>query len=189
MGNAHIKKEIFANNIKLMQELNALNNNCTTCSNFGGFNACSQPYALCTSAKCKKTSYDPNMSVCSCPIESGCSLGTQECSTLAPYSESGINYIYSTFNPSQLTQPGMAILPYNEPNRPWANCLNQKCIVDPTNSSNALCYCPLTTSNTWTAFGSRYIKDPNIYLSASTPAAEKVANSYMESCNGVNFLS
>jgi hypothetical protein len=156
MGNTQIKK------------LNKLNNAsaCIAYDNEYGYNLCNQPYALCTSAQCTASSQDPNIVICNCPIENGCSMGMEDCSALQPFSANGVDYIYSTYNPSQFFEKNMNLYKYSN-NSQFAMCLDQICAIDPLDPNNAFCQCPLSTNNPWMALGSEYNTDPNIYLSAA----------------------
>jgi hypothetical protein len=161
MGNTQIKK------------LNKLNNTsaCIAYDNEYGYNLCNQPYALCTSAQCTASLQDPNIVICNCPIENGCSMGKTNCSALQPFSANGIDYIYSTYNPSQFFERDMNL--YQYPNKynnstQFADCLDQVCIIDPSDPTSAFCQCPLISDNDkWVALGNAYNIDPDIYLSGA----------------------
>lgn len=163
---------------------------CHPCANQYGYNLCNQPYALCTSAKCKSVPNVPNMTICECPIKNGCSLGTQDCSSLQPFNYNNVDFIYSTFNPSQITEEGMNI--YTYPNKyntstEFSNCLNQICVIDPKNNNTAFCLCPLSKNNNWLSFGYNYNTNPNIYLSGSTIENYKNSANFLYHCNKISI--
>lgn len=156
----------------IQKKLNKLNNPAHCISdNKSEYNLCNQPYALCTSAQCTASPNNPNIVICNCPIENGCSMGKANCSALQPFSANGIDYIYSTYNPSQFFEKDINV--YQYPNKyntstQFANCLDQVCIIDPSDPTSAFCQCPLTDSNgPWIGVGNGYNVDPNIYLSGA----------------------
>jgi hypothetical protein len=155
-------------NIQTKKNLKKLNNpqNCVAYDNQYGYNLCDQPYALCTSAKCIKSPQDPNTAICSCSVENGCSMGLEDCSALQPFSSNGVDYIYSTYNPSQFFEKNMNLYEYSD-NSQFANCLDQICTIDPLDSNNAICQCQLSTNSSWVALDSKYNTNPNIYLSGA----------------------
>lgn len=112
------------------------------CSNPIGLKICNQPYALCSKAFCE---YDKitNQYICKCENFNGCSMGTKECSELAPYiDEHGKNVIFSTFSP-EYGKLGYTLNIDNA--KSWANCLNMKCEVDPTDKTKSTCYCEVAS--------------------------------------------
>jgi hypothetical protein len=163
----------------VQNKLKKLNNNCIAYDNPYGFNLCNQPYALCTSAKCI-ASDNPNIVTCNCPIEIGCSMGTVDCSTLEPFTSNSVDYIYSTFNPSQYFEKNMNSYKYPN-NINYASCLNQICTIDPSDPTNAICQCPLVNDNApWLALGTNYNTDPNIYLSGTEYNTYKSARKFFK---------
>ena len=153
---------------------------CKTCPNPNGFILCNQPYALCSKANCdfdKKT----NTYTCYCENFNGCSMGTIECSKLKPYTDKdGKQIIFSTFSP----EFGIKGYTLNAGNaKKWANCLNQKCIVDPKNPKKSICKCIVAT-------GPEVTYNDNKLENVSGASLESFLQTvqYWNNCLGINIL-
>jgi len=179
-------------NTALTNELKNLDKteNCTSCSNTSGFNLCKQPYALCTSAKCIRLKSNNNMVVCYCDVLEGCSFGTQSCESLKPYKKGNLNFLYSTYNPIQSASNCNKVVEYpNESNdsTTFANCLNQICIVDPSNKQKSFCFCPLQVADQWVTVGNTVVTNPNLYLSGASVDSFQASVQFFESCKGITI--
>ncbi|MGA8164334.1 MAG: hypothetical protein WB791_04825 [Waddliaceae bacterium] len=115
------------------------------------FNICDQEYALCTSAKCIP---DPNNSgnvICVCEVRQGKSLGLTPCNQRAPYTdEDNVRHVISTFSLEDFPSKRVMTCPSG---KPWANCLDQKCIVDPRDPSKAICVCQTVRTGEFQTLG------------------------------------
>ena len=153
---------------------------CKTCPNPNGFKLCNQPYALCSKADCvldKKT----NRYICKCENFNGCSMGTKKCKELKPYTDkNGNKIIFSTFSP-EFGKKGYTL--NTGPSKKWANCLNQKCVVDPNNKHKSICSCELA-SGTEVTYNDKSLKNVS---GASFDSFLQTAQ-YWESCLGENLL-
>lgn len=153
---------------------------CKDCENPAGFKLCNQPYALCSKANCvlnRKT----NTYTCKCENFNGCSMGTEECSKLAPYTDDeGKNIIFSTFSP-EFAKQGFTL--NTGPAKRWANCLNQKCTINPKNSKESICECEVATGPEVT-YNDKSLENVS---GASFDSFLQTAQ-FWESCLGVNIL-
>ena len=178
-------------NTELLDQLKELDTpkNCVPCSNKNDLNLCYQTYALCTSAECIKVPNNPDLSICYCPIKQGCSLGTQSCASLKPFKKGNLEFVYSTFNPLQITSNCVEQQSYpnsQNSNTSFANCLNQICIVNPLDPSTAFCFCPLTYSNPYLTLGTTINTNPNIYLSGATTEGLDNSAAFLQECKGIS---
>ncbi len=100
----------------------------------GGFIVCKSTYALCTGAPCTAIPGNDQDVSCACIIQTGYSAATTMCQppTVTPQ---GLQVISRYF-------PIRSYAPCSN-SRPWANCLDSACIVDPGNSSYANCTCSI----------------------------------------------
>jgi len=171
----------------------SFDSNCNTCPNPDGFNLCNQPYALCTSAKCdlvSGTPGDPNaIYKCYCDIERGCSMGTQACNTLAPFTSNGTQYIFSTYNPKQLNQ-GYSLVTCPASGT-LINCLNKICTVDPKDPRKALCYCSPESSggSPWIAVNKTGEPCSCNNLSGATSGAFSSTVKFWQQCKNINIMN
>lgn len=153
---------------------------CKTCPNPNGFKLCNQSYALCSKAFCE---YDEKTSlyVCKCENFNGCSMGTKECSELAPYTDNdGKSIIFSTFSP-EFGKQGFTLNNGNA--KAWANCLNMKCVVDPTDNTKSTCFCEVA-SGTEVTYNDTKLEDVS---GASYDSFLQTAG-FWESCLNENLL-
>ena len=153
---------------------------CKTCPNPNGFKLCNQPYALCSKADCvldKKT----KKYICKCENFNGCSMGTKHCNALKPYTDkNGDKIIFSTFSP-EFGKKGYTL--NTGPSKNWANCLNQKCVVDPNNKNKSICSCE-PASGTEVTYNDKSLTNVS---GASFESFLQTAQ-YWESCLGENLL-
>jgi hypothetical protein len=94
---------------------------------------CSGPYALCAYAKCVPIPGETDKALCRCNLESGYSIGSKSCMTKDTIVD-GYEYLDSRYFPVK-----KYVTCHNK--RPWANCYNSKCVVDPQDNSKAFCTC------------------------------------------------
>jgi len=153
---------------------------CKTCPNSAGYKLCNQPYALCSKADCvldKKT----NTYTCYCENFKGCSMGTKNCEQLKPYSDkNGNKIIFSTFSP-EFGKKGYTL--NTGPAKSWANCLNQKCVVNPKNPKKSICKCVVATG-TEVTYNDKKLE----HVSGSSLDSFLQTVQYWDSCLGVNIL-
>jgi len=151
---------------------------CKTCPNAAGFKLCNQPYALCSKAKCVLNKN--NVYTCYCENFKGCSMGTKKCSELKPFiDKQGRQRIFSTFSPQFGKQGDTLNTGYA---KKWANCLNQKCVVDPNDPKKSICKCVVATGQEVS-----YNKKLENVSGASLDSFLQTA-AYWESCLGQNLL-
>jgi hypothetical protein len=95
------------------------------------FKVCKSTYALCTTAKCTAEPGSDTVA-CRCEVRTGFSVGSTPCE--AAKKTSAGTQIRSRYFP---------IKSYARcaNNRPWANCYDKECVVDPKDSSKATCTC------------------------------------------------
>ena len=164
-----------------------LEDQCVNCSNSFGFVLCSQPYALCTSAKCSNPA-NSNNTVCQCDILNGCSMGLTECTERAPYSLNNINYYTSTFNPIQLQQDNNIHLLYYKGQQTFANCLDKLCVADPEHPSKATCQCTKSNSNNYITMGTKHEVNKRKLLSGTTVQGFLNTQQFWEQCLNINIF-
>ena len=112
---------------------------------------CDQQYALCTSAPCVPDPRNPEYSICSCVVENGDSVGYKTCKQRAP--KKGVfkvEQITSTFSFKQFETKKSMNCPQG---KPWANCLDAPCTVDPLDLTKAICSCKLNRAHAFFTFG------------------------------------
>jgi len=153
---------------------------CKTCPNPNGYKLCNQPYALCSKADCvldKKT----NKYICKCENFKGCSMGTESCANLKSYTDKkGNKIIFSTFSP-EFGKKGYTL--NTGPSNQWANCLNQKCVVDPKNPKKSVCSC-VVASGTEVTYNDKSLTN----VSGASLDSFLQTTQYWESCLGENLL-
>jgi hypothetical protein len=98
------------------------------------FIVCKSTYALCTSAFCTAIPGNDDQVSCACTVETGYSAGLSPCQPITVTPEG-----------TQIVSRYFPIRSYAVCNnsRPWANCVDSPCIVDPNGSSFATCTCDL----------------------------------------------
>ena len=116
------------------------------------FIMCNQEYALCTSAKCIPDPRSPEKNaLCNCQVFTGKSLGMTSCDKRKVKKiNSGVKSLTSTFSYVQVPPKQMMQCPNGAV---WTNCLDQPCIVDPTNPQQAICSCLIVTSGESVTYG------------------------------------
>jgi hypothetical protein len=108
---------------------------------------CRQPYALCTTALCERSSSDPTIATCRCVVLDGYSIGFTTCPARTPAGKR----LVSTFSTQNVTSAfGVLTCPEDIP---WANCLDMPCELDPLNPALATCQCQLVGTGPSFTFG------------------------------------
>lgn len=112
---------------------------------------CDQAYALCTSAPCLPDPNNPGKSICDCVVQQGKSAGFTTCEKRKPYADQyGVTHLISTFSFEQFTSKKALNCPKG---KPWSNCVDMACTVDPQNANRAICVCPLSNAQAFFTFG------------------------------------
>jgi hypothetical protein len=96
------------------------------------YQVCKSTYALCTTAKCTTDPSNSDTVQCACEVRTGFSVGSTPCE--AAKKTSAGTQVRSRYFP---------IKSYARcaNNRPWANCYDKECVVDPKDPSKATCTC------------------------------------------------
>jgi hypothetical protein len=108
---------------------------------------CRQPYALCTTAPCERSSSDPTIASCRCVVLDGYSMGYTSCRER----ELAGTSLVSTFSTQNVTS-AFGVLTCAE-NVPWANCLDMPCELDPLDPALATCQCQMVETGPSFTFG------------------------------------
>lgn len=113
--------------------------------------ACDQEYALCTSAPCIPDPRHPDYAICSCVVEQGDSVGYKQCEHRKPKQAAfKVKKIISTFSFKQFSTKKNLTCPRG---KPWTDCLDAPCTVDPRNASKAICSCKIKHDQTFVTLG------------------------------------
>ncbi len=132
---------------------------------------CNQQYALCTSAQCIPDPDRPGQSICFCEVHDGKSLGLTSCDKrIAKTDKLGIRHVISTFSFNDFETKKNMTCPSG---KPWSNCLDKPCVVDPLDPSKAICFCSIVRTGAFQTFGGDCdrSKCDNGYWSGATPEA------------------
>lgn len=108
---------------------------------------CRQPYALCTTAPCERSTSDATIATCPCVVLDGYSIGFTTCQERAPAGR----MLVSTFSTQNVTS-AFGVLTCAE-DVPWANCLDMPCQIDSLNPALATCQCQIVESGPAFTFG------------------------------------
>ncbi|WP_197933204.1 hypothetical protein [Legionella antarctica] len=112
---------------------------------------CSQEYALCTSAPCIPDPRHPDYAICSCVIETGDSVGYQTCAKRVPQKGGfKIKHLTSTFSFKQFNNRKSMSCPRG---KPWTDCLDAPCTINPMNKKKAICSCKINHDQNFVTFG------------------------------------
>jgi hypothetical protein len=108
---------------------------------------CRQPYALCTTAPCERSSSDPTIASCRCVVLDGYSIGFTPCQERALAGTT----LVSTFSTQNVTSAfGVLTCPEEVA---WANCLDMPCELDALDPALATCQCQLVETGPSFTFG------------------------------------
>jgi peroxiredoxin len=108
---------------------------------------CDQRYALCTSAACKPSPTNKNISVCRCRVKTGYAVGFKNCDTRAPKGRG----LHSNFSFQDVTKHTGSLK--CSARGLWVQCLDVVCEVDPKDSKHALCQCVNNRTKNFYTFG------------------------------------
>lgn len=113
---------------------------------------CEQGYALCTSAPCIPDPRDPDKkAICSCDAMEGKSFGMKECSQRKPSTDAnGVTMVTSSYSFAQAPTNPILVCPAG---RPWTNCLDSPCIVDPMDPLHGICTCDIVRTDAFVTYG------------------------------------
>lgn len=112
---------------------------------------CEQQYALCTSARCIPNPNNPDEATCFCEVLPGKSLGHTSCNKRIPrIDQMGIKRVTSTFSLAQFPSKKTMTCPSG---KPWTDCLDQSCTVDPQDPSRAICLCKVVRTGEFQTMG------------------------------------
>ena len=112
---------------------------------------CNQKYALCTSAQCIPDPRHSDYAICSCVVKQGESVGYQSCDKRHPkQAEFKVKKIISTFSFEQFSSKKSLTCPSG---KPWTDCVDAPCTVDPMNANKAICSCKIKHDQTFITFG------------------------------------
>ena len=120
-------------------------------SSSSNFAVCNQPFALCTTAPCVPVPGSSTLSTCSCIVQDGPSLGQVSCDKRKPGINSQGQHLL-TSNYAFVNSATNKVMTCTG-NHPWTDCLDQPCIIDPQNSNQAICTCPIKNSETFLTYG------------------------------------
>jgi hypothetical protein len=108
---------------------------------------CRQPYALCTTAPCERSTSDATVANCRCVVLEGYSIGFTTCRERAPAGKT----LVSTFSTQNVNSAfGLLTCPEDVP---WANCLDMPCQLDSLNPALATCQCQMAETGPSLTFG------------------------------------
>lgn len=108
---------------------------------------CRQPYALCTTAPCERSTSDATIASCRCVVLDGYSMGYTTCSERALAGKK----LVSTFSTQNVTS-AFSVLTCPE-DIPWANCVDMPCELDSLDPALATCQCQIVETGPSFTFG------------------------------------
>lgn len=112
---------------------------------------CNQEYALCTSAPCIPDPRDSEYAICTCDVEQGDSAGYEKCDKRNPKQTAfKVKNIISTFSFKQFSNKKSLTCPKD---KPWTDCLDAPCTVDPMNANKAICSCKIKHDQAFVTLG------------------------------------
>jgi len=119
---------------------------------------CNGTYALCDRAPCTPVpmiqltgEVTASVSLCTCSVLGGWSLGAASCSQRSAYDGGGRTYIFSSYSNAFNDQDDTLVCTAN--NAEWTWCLGAPCVVDAQDPTVAYCTCPITTGAPWVTLG------------------------------------
>lgn len=112
---------------------------------------CNQDYALCTSASCIPDPRHAEYAICVCEVERGESIGYKTCDARRPKNMAfQVKKITSTFSFKQFSSKKSLTCPRG---KPWTDCVDAPCIVDPMHADKAICSCKIKQDQTFVTLG------------------------------------
>jgi len=155
----------------------------------GGNFVCDQAYVLCTSAPCIPDPQDPkNKSICECVVQVGKSFGNTSCEARKPKTlADGSQALISTYSFEQA--PTMQIMQCPS-GKPWSNCLDQPCTVDPVDTKTAICSCNIVRQGKFVTYGGSCDRGSCGlgYWSGATVSSYKAGSEYFAKKLGLTSL-
>jgi hypothetical protein len=113
---------------------------------------CEGRYALCTSAPCIPNPSDPNSTaICACEVTEGKSYGFKSCQERVPRTdENEVTSLVSTYSFAQAPTKPIIVCPSG---KPWTDCLDKPCTIDPLNPLSAICSCDIKRTSRFVTYG------------------------------------
>lgn len=113
---------------------------------------CEGRYVLCTSAPCIPDPQNPNSkAICDCEVNEGKSFGLKSCSERTPSTnEDGVMTLISTYSFAQVPTKPVMICPSG---KPWTDCLDKPCTVDPLDPLKAICTYDIKRTSRFVTYG------------------------------------
>jgi peroxiredoxin len=108
---------------------------------------CDHRYALCTSAACKPSKTNPDISICRCRVKTGYAVGFKSCEQRAPKGRQ----LHSNYSLQDVTSRTRA-LKCSERGL-WVQCLDVVCEVDRHDPEHASCQCANMRTKNFFTFG------------------------------------
>jgi peroxiredoxin len=108
---------------------------------------CDQRYALCTSAACKPSKTNPNVSVCRCKVTHGYAVGFKSCEQRAPKGRQ----LHSNFSLQGVSSRTRVLKCSNR--GLWVQCLDVVCEIDRDDPKHASCQCVNMKTKNFYTFG------------------------------------
>jgi len=153
----------------------------------GKGHVCEGLYALCTSAPCIPDPTDPEKkAVCSCEVLDGRSFGFHACPQRKASTDSnGVTKVTSTFSFAQAPTKPVLVCPAG---KPWTDCLDSPCIVDPMDPTHAICTCGIERKGSFVTLGGdcNTITCDTGYWSGATPDTNEVVSGPLMKALGID---
>jgi len=113
---------------------------------------CEGRYALCTSAPCIPDPENTDgKALCTCEVNEGINFGYTQCSERTPSTSGhGVMTLVSTYSFAQGPSKPVLSCPKG---KPWTNCLDRPCTVNPMNLLSALCKCDIVRDKAFVTYG------------------------------------
>ena len=149
-------------------------------------NVCEGLYALCTSAPCVPDPENKNSkAICSCEVNTGINFGYTSCDTRKPKTtEYGVTAVISTYSFAQGPSKPMLSCPKG---KPWTDCLDKPCTVNPLNPLNAYCKCDIIRDEAFVTYGGdcNMLTCDNAYWSGATVESYIEASAILSAKMGI----
>lgn len=145
---------------------------------------CDQDYVLCTSAPCIPDPRHDGFAICTCDVEKGNSVGYKSCEKRAPQvKQFKIKQLVSTFSFKQFkTKKGMTCAR----GKPWTDCVDAPCTLNPRNPDKAICSCKLKHDQTFVTFGGQCKTDTcssGFWSGAQISSSTQLRNALLNALN------
>jgi len=147
---------------------------------------CEGLYALCTSAPCVP---DPenkdSKAICSCEVNKGINFGYSSCDSREKKTDDyGVTNLISTYSFAQGPSKPVLSCPKG---KPWTDCLDKSCTVNPLNPLNAYCKCDIIRDEAFVTYGGdcNMLTCDNGYWSGATVEAYIEASTLLSEKMGI----